>query len=86
MTIPRLAQIKTWAIAALGVLASIFGILFYRKKAQHESAKRKGVEEARKVEHEAQDEIQKGAQRKQEKVDEARAKADRGDRSHFESQ
>ena len=80
-----LAQIKTWAIAALGVLASIMSVLFFRKKAQHETAKRKGIEQAREIEHEAYEEISKSAKRKKENVDDARKKVDDGDYSHFES-
>jgi len=86
MTLPGLGQLKTWAIAALGILLSIATVGLYRQKAIHATAKRKGVEKAREVEHEAHEEVQKGAKRKQEKVDEVRAKADCGDRSHFESQ
>jgi len=41
-----------WSTIA-SVSAAIFGILFFWKKSQFETAKRKGVEEAREIEHEA---------------------------------
>lgn len=85
MIIPGLSQIKTWALAGLGILASVMSVLFFRKKAQHESAKRKGIEKARETERKAADAMVEGITREQEKTDEAIDKVRSGDRTHFES-
>ena len=80
-----LSEIKTWALGGLAILSAVLVGWVGLLKSKHSKAKLKGVEEARKIEHEAQDEIQKGAKRTQEKVDEATKKVDSGDYSHFES-
>lgn len=85
MIFPGWSQIKTWALAALGILSAVLFGLLGLNKAKHAKAKQKGIEEARKVEHAAQDEITKGSKRTQEKADAAAKKVDDGDYSHFES-
>ena len=74
-----LARAKSIAIAVLGFLAAVFAALMYRGKAKHEKARRKGIEEAREVEHEAMDRLSEGLQEEQE----AQGEVDTTDRNHF---
>ena len=56
-------NLKTYALAALGFLAAVFSALFYREKAKRQEAIKKGLEEAREIEHEAQDQLSKDLDR-----------------------
>ena len=65
------SQIKLYLIAGLGILASVFAALFYRKSAQFESAKLDGVEKARETENKATDAMVDGLKNEQEEINEA---------------
>ena len=55
-----LSKLKTYVIAVLGVISAVFFGLFYREKAKHEKAVRKGVEKAREVEKNATEALLEG--------------------------
>jgi len=55
-----LSQIKTYALAALGVLAAIFGFMWQMTRAKHEKALKQGIEGAREVENKATDAMVEG--------------------------
>ena len=55
-----LSNIKIYALVVLGFMASVFGMLFYRQKAKHEAALKRGSEEAREVENDATDAMVEG--------------------------
>jgi Flp pilus assembly protein TadB len=58
-----LNKIKTYALAALGVLTAVFGFLWQYQRAKHENALRKGVENAREIEYDAQDQLNEDLKR-----------------------
>lgn len=61
-----LSSIKTYAVAALALGLAIVTALFYRSKAIHESAMRKGVEKVRETEKKAAQAMTKGLEREKE--------------------
>ena len=75
-----ISTIKTYAIAALGVLSSILAVLFYRGKATQERDKRKAQEAARKAEQKATEALVEGVEREKEAE---HGKVDPAKRDHF---
>lgn len=61
-----LNSLKTYVIAALGIVAAVFAALFYRSKAKYEGAMRKGVEQVRKTEQKATNAMVNGLNREKE--------------------
>jgi len=57
-----LSSIKTYALAALGILSAVLAALWQYQKAKFKSAQLKGVEKAREVESKAADELIKGVE------------------------
>jgi len=50
-----LSKLKTYALAALGVLAAVFGFMWQMTRAKHERALKQGIQDAREVENKATD-------------------------------
>jgi hypothetical protein len=82
--IPGLATLKTWALAALGAITLVLFAVMKGKDAARAKADQKRAEKARETEQQATDAMVEGLEREQEKADEATAKVDSGDYSHFE--
>ena len=61
--------VKTYLLAALGAISAIFAALFYREKGKRQEALKEGIEEARKAEHEAYDEMSEGLKKEAENVE-----------------
>lgn len=54
-----LSKLKTYALAILGLFAAFAGFMWQMTRAKHEKALKDGIEEAREIEHEAQDQLNK---------------------------
>jgi len=67
-----LGKFKDYAIAILGIVASIAIALMYRSKAKYEGAMRKGVEQVRETEKKAQTALDNGRKREKEARNEAK--------------
>lgn len=76
-----LNKLKIYALAVLGVISSVFAALFYREKAKHQEALKDGIQEAREIEHEAQDQLNKDLEKERQARENA---ANRTDRTDFE--
>jgi len=83
--VPGLSTIKTWLLAGLGVVSAILFGLWKASQAQRVVEKLKGIKQARETERKAAKALVDGLQREQEKVDDAKHRAESGRRDHFES-
>jgi len=68
-----LSKIKDYAIAILGIIASIAIALMYRSKAKYEGAMRKGVEQVIETERKATEAMVKGLDREKKARDDAKS-------------
>lgn len=74
-----LNKLKIYALAALGIISAVFAALFYREKAKHQEAIKDGIQEAREIEHEAQDQLNEDLEKERLSRENATNRTDRTD-------